>query len=88
VNFDFSHPLCALGNLYLLVLLLRAITSWFPIGPDSPIVPLVRFLHTVTEPVLVPFRKVIPPVGMFDLSYIVVFFVAEIFVNQILCRIG
>jgi uncharacterized protein YggT (Ycf19 family) len=31
-------------------------------------------LVTVTEPVLGPVRRVIPRVGMFDLSFLVVFF--------------
>ena len=87
--FNFSHgPLCAFGNLYLLLLLARAILSWFPISQGSALVPVVRFLHTVTEPVLAPFRRVIPQMGMFDISYLVVFFIAEIFVNALLCRIG
>jgi YggT family protein len=88
LNFNLSRPLCALGNLYLLTLIGRAILSWFPISPDSPIVPLVRFLNAVTEPIVAPFRRVIPPKGMFDISYIVAFFVVEIFVNVVLCAIG
>jgi YggT family protein len=87
-NIGFSGgPLCALGNLYLLVLLARAVLSWFPMSPESPLVPIVRLLHTVTEPILAPFRRIIPPLGMFDMSYLVVFFVVEIFVNAVLCKI-
>jgi YggT family protein len=32
-------------------------------------------LFELTEPVLRPVRRVIPPVGMFDVSFMVVFFV-------------
>ena len=31
-----------------------------------------RVLFDITEPVLRPFRRIIPPVGMFDISFIVV----------------
>jgi YggT family protein len=86
--FNFSRPLCALGNLYVLLLFARAIFSWFPIRSDSPVVPVVRFLHTVTEPVLAPFRRVIPPAGMFDISFIVVLLLLEFLVVPLLCRIG
>ena len=33
-----------------------------------------RLLMDLTEPVLAPLRRVIPPVGMFDLSFMVAFF--------------
>ena len=53
-----------LGILSLLVLV-RVLISWFPIDPANPI---IRLLYQVTEPILAPFRRVIPRIGMFDLS--------------------
>ena len=47
------------------LILIRAILSWFPVDASNP---LVRLLIDVTEPVLAPFRRVIPRIGMFDLS--------------------
>jgi YggT family protein len=44
---------------------IRVLLSWFPIDPNNPI---VRVIYEVTEPVLAPFRRVIPRIGMFDLS--------------------
>lgn len=58
-------------RLYLLVLLVRAVLSWFPIRPDSGLVPVIRALDTIINPLLMPLRRVIPPAGMFDLSYLV-----------------
>ena len=58
-------------DLYSLVLLASVILSWVDLSPDNPFVRLVRQL---TEPVLAPLRRVIPPVGMFDLSFMVAFF--------------
>lgn len=42
---------------YMIILLARAIMSW--VSPD-PYNPLIRFLHTVTEPVLYRVRKALP----------------------------
>jgi YggT family protein len=84
-NIQLGHPLCALAQLYFLVLFARAILSWFPIREDSPLLPVVRVLHRLTEPVLAPARRVIPPAGMFDISFLVVLLVFQIVVVQILC---
>jgi YggT family protein len=86
-SFRFSHPLCAIANIYLIILIARAIISWFPISPDSPMLPVVRFLHTVTEPVLRPMRRIIPPAGMFDLSFLVTFLLLEFLIIPLLCAI-
>ena len=47
------------------LILIRVLLSWFPIDMRNPI---VRTLYEITEPVLAPFRRVIPRIGMFDLS--------------------
>lgn len=82
-----GNPLCILGQLYVLMLIGRAILSWFPLRSDSPVVPVARFLNAVTEPVLAPFRRVIPPAGMFDLSFLVVILLFEFIIVPLLCRI-
>jgi len=38
-------------------------------------------LFELTEPVLRPFRRIIPPAGMLDLSFMVVFFLVLILYN-------
>jgi YggT family protein len=70
-------------NLYLIVLFARAVLSWFPLSPSSPLAPVASFLYTITEPVLAPLRRVIPPMGGFDISFIVVFFAIEIINSRI-----
>lgn len=62
---------CTLLQLYVLVLIARAVCSWFPVQPGSPFEKVVRVLYQVTEPLLGPFRRIIPAVGMFDLSFLV-----------------
>ncbi len=48
-----------------LAILIRVLLSWFPVDAQNPI---VRIIFDVTEPVLVPFRRVLPKIGMIDLS--------------------
>ncbi len=61
-------------RVYLIVLFARAILSWFPVS-GGVLAQVQRVLFDLTEPVLAPVRRVIPPAGMFDLSFMVVFLV-------------
>jgi YggT family protein len=54
---------------YLLCLFGRAIFSWVEPYPRNRI---HRFLFDITEPVIAPVRKVIPPIGGFDVAYLIV----------------
>jgi YggT family protein len=66
-------------GLYLLVLFARAILSWFPPpAPGSFLATVQRVLFDMTEPVLAPVRRVIPPAGFLDISFMIVFFVLVI----------
>ncbi len=58
-----------------LMVFMRIIFSW---GVSS-VNRVLRFLIRVTEPVMGPFRRLIPPVGMFDISPIVVLLVIGLF---------
>lgn len=71
--------LAQLLQLYTFVLLIRILMSWIP-GLD-PYNPIVQFLYQITEPVLEPARKLIPPIGMIDISPIVVFIVLGILID-------
>ena len=68
--------LCLLINVYLIALFARIILSWFPIEPGGVLAQVFSALYAVTEPVLGPIRRAIPPVGMggmgLDLSPIIV----------------
>ncbi|MFH0725988.1 MAG: YggT family protein [Pseudomonadota bacterium] len=71
---------------FMLVILARAVLSW--VSPD-PYNPIVRFIHSVTEPVLYRIRRIIPMAfGGIDFSPIVVFlgivFLREFLVNSLL----
>ena len=62
--------LCDLIQVYIVVLFVRAIFSWFP-PPSGGLATFYRILLDLTEPVLAPLRRVIPPAGAFDLSFLV-----------------
>ena len=49
------------------VLLLRAVLSWVSQGQS----PIDNVLHQLTEPMLAPIRRIIPPIGGLDLSVLV-----------------
>ena len=62
---------CALLTAYIVVLFARAIMSWLPIRPGTPWATIYGLLLDLTEPLLTPLRRVIPPAGVFDLSFLV-----------------
>jgi YggT family protein len=51
----------AILDIYFWIILIRALLSW--VNPD-PFNPIVQFLERVTEPVLAPIRRIIPPMGI------------------------
>ncbi len=68
---------------YMWIIIARAVISW--VNPD-PYNPIVRFLHSATEPVLYRVRRALPLfAGGIDFSPILVF-VAIIFLQQFLVR--
>jgi YggT family protein len=67
-------------TVFSLLILARIIVSWLNLDPYSQV---VQFLHNATEPILAPVRRVIPPMGMFDLSPMVVL-IGAIFLERVL----
>jgi YggT family protein len=85
-----ANILCPLLQLYLVALFGRIILSWFPISAGSALASIYGFLYTITEPVLGPVRRVIPPLGgggmAFDLSPIIVLIVLQVVIGALGCR--
>ena len=50
----------------------RALSSWFP---DARRHPIVQLLYQVTDPVMIPASRIIPKIGMIDLSPMIVIIV-------------
>jgi YggT family protein len=83
--------LCRLLQAYFLILIVRVVLSWFPISPGSGMASVFSIIYAVTEPVLAPLRKVIPPIGMggmgLDLSPIIVFMLVIVLQNAVCVRV-
>jgi YggT family protein len=54
--------------LYNIVVMVAVLVSW--VSPD-PFNPVMQFLTKVTDPVLTPLRRIIPPIGPLDISPVV-----------------
>lgn len=68
-------------NIYMWIVIARAVLSW--VNPD-PYNPIVRFIHSVTEPVFYQIRRRLPVnLGGIDLSPIIIF-LAIIFLQKFL----
>jgi YggT family protein len=77
--------LCQLLNLYFIILFARVILSWFPLQPGTAMASIASIIYQITEPVMGPVRRIIPTVGMIDISPIVVFFGLRIIQGAIGC---
>ncbi|WP_017471813.1 YggT family protein [Amphibacillus jilinensis] len=64
----FERLVFQLVNLYQIAIVIYILMSWFPGSRDSSI---GRLLANIVEPYLEPFRKIIPPIGMLDVSALV-----------------
>ena len=78
---------CTLLQVYLILLFVRIVLSWFPITPGTAMAGIASALYSVTEPVLGPLRRAIPPVRMgtmaLDLSPLIVIFGAQILISSL-----
>lgn len=65
--------------LYSLMIIARVILAWGLTYGHR----LMRFLIRWTDPILIPFRRIIPPLGMFDISPIIVLIILQVFQRAI-----
>jgi YggT family protein len=76
-------------QIYEFLILIRVLLSWLPglpgrtgnINPNRPAIdhPLIRILNQITEPVLAPLRRLIPPIGgAIDISPVIALILLEI----------
>ncbi len=49
----------------MVAIFIRIIILWVGIDTRNPV---VIFLHEITEPILAPIRRLVPPMGVLDLS--------------------
>jgi YggT family protein len=60
-----SQVVCLIALVLTIAIFARAILSWFNMDPRSP---LIQILDSITEPILEPIRRIMPRLGMIDLS--------------------
>lgn len=70
-------------KVYMALMVARILLSWVKHNPYQPV---IKFIYETTEPVLGLFRRIIPPVGMIDLSPIAAFLALEL-LNSLIIRI-
>lgn len=71
----FLYIIEVLFTVYTFLILVRILGSWFPQFAQSRI---MGFVAACTDPYLNIFRKIIPPIGMLDLSPMIALFALQI----------
>ena len=67
-------------SLYLLLISMRVVFGWAQLSYSNR---LMRFLIDATEPLLGPLRRMLPPLGMFDISPIVAGLIIWLFLSAV-----
>ena len=55
-------------DIYMLLIVIRIIFSWGNVSYTNRV---MRFLVNTTDPILAPMRRIVPPLGVFDISPLV-----------------
>ncbi len=71
-----GYLLYGLLAFYSLLIFIRIVFSWVMVSYSNRV---MRFLVNTTEPLLGPLRRIVPPVGTFDISPIVAFIILWLF---------
>ena len=78
-----------LFQLYSFLILIRVVLAWISANPYRATFdhPAVRILNQLTEPILAPLRRIIPPIGgALDISPIVALIILEL-LRTVLVRV-
>jgi len=58
----------------------RAILSWFAMDPRNP---LIEVLDQITEPILAPLRRIVPRIGMIDITPLVAILLLQVLAQAV-----
>ncbi len=67
-----------------LALIVRVVSSWLPISPYSP---WIRWTYPLTNWILVPLRRIIPTLGMMDITPIVAYLALAWILEPVVIRV-
>ena len=59
---------------------MRAILSWFAMDPRNP---LIEVLDQITEPILAPLRRIVPRIGMIDITPLVAILLLQVLAQAV-----
>jgi YggT family protein len=84
--------ICWALSIYKLILFIRILSAWFPPPRyGSPLRPVLEFMADITDPVLRPIRRLVPPVRAgvmaIDLSPIILFVLLFVLQSAIGCGV-
>lgn len=72
--------LYALLSMLILFIFIRFLSSWFVFTRNT----FLGFVKRVTDPIMIPVQKLIPPIGMFDISAMIVLIVISLLQSIVL----
>ena len=88
ISFKAANPIMGLGyiiygalSVYIVFIFMRIVFSWGMVSYKNR---LMRFLVNTTEPLLGPLRRIIPPLGIMDISPIFAFMIIWLFQRAIM----
>jgi len=74
-----------LGTILTGAIVIRVLFSWFSMGNSGG--PIVRLLDDITNPIITPLRRVIPPLGMIDISPLIAILLIQFLTGILLSQI-
>lgn len=81
------NVICLLLELYLILIFARIVLSWFPVSSGGALASIQGFVYRLTEPVLGPIRRLIPPVRIggagLDISVMLFTLVYVVLMNRL-----
>ena len=77
-----SYIISTVAELLILALIIRALLSW--LSGVSALQPIARFFNKITDPLIEPIRRRLPPVGGIDFSPLVALVLIWIVENLLL----
>ncbi len=75
-----AQVVCLFATLLVIAVIARALLSWFNLDPRSP---LIQALSAITDPIIEPIRRVMPRLGMIDLSPLVAIILLQVVATAI-----
>jgi YggT family protein len=84
VNWIIGFIIYAVLSVFVLFIFIRFISSWFVFTRNT----FLGFVRRVTDPVLIPFQRLIPPIGMFDISAMILLILIQLLQTAVLRMFG